>query len=76
MPTDFAVDSEELFKNLFDAWCINPVSTLVLCLLSGKYELAYNLIFRLMDELDTSHLIQLGTLVQLIESPGFVHLRI
>ena len=75
-PTDFAKSKEELFVNLYNSWCINPISTLTLCLLSQKYELAYNLINRLTEELDSKKLIQLGTLVQLIESPSFVQLRI
>ena len=73
---DFASSSEELFVELYNSWCINPISTLTLCLLSQKYELAYNLINSLTEELDSKKLIQLGTLVQLIESPSFVQLRI
>jgi len=38
--------------------------------------LAYNLVLRLTDELDAKKLIELGTLVQLIESPGFAPLRV
>ena len=76
VPTDFAKDREELFTHLFNSWCINPISTLTLCLLSQKYELAYNLLNHLSDELDSKKLIQLGTLVQLIESPSFVQLRL
>lgn len=34
LPTDFAKDKEELFQHLYDAWCINPVSCLILCLLA------------------------------------------
>lgn len=52
MPTDFAKDKEDLFLHLFNAWCINPVSTLTICLLSQKYELAYNLIHKFTDELE------------------------
>ena len=76
MPTDFAKDKEDLFLHLFNSWCINPVSTLTICLLSQKYELAYNLIHKFTDELEPRQLIQLGTLIQLIESPHFVKLRI
>jgi vacuole morphology and inheritance protein 14 len=76
VPTDFAKDREDLFTHLFNSWCINPISTLTLCLLSQKYELAYNLLNHLSDELDSKKLIQLGTLVQLIESPSFVQLRL
>jgi hypothetical protein len=32
--TDFATDKEDLFFHLFNSWCINPISTLKLCLLS------------------------------------------
>jgi len=45
--------------------------------LTKNYELAYRLIPRFtMIELDTAKLIGLGTLVQLIESPCFVNLRL
>jgi hypothetical protein len=63
VPTDFAKDKEDLFIKLFNSWSINPISTLTLCLLSQKYELAYNLLFKLTDELDSKRLIQIGTLV-------------
>lgn len=56
-PTDFANDKEDLFVHLYNAWCINPISTLILCLLSQKYELAYNLIYKFTDELDPRKLI-------------------
>jgi|JI9StandDraft_2_1071091.scaffolds.fasta_scaffold35256_5 vacuole morphology and inheritance protein 14 len=44
IPTEFAVNKEELFMKLYRTWCFNPVATLILCLLSRHYELAYNLI--------------------------------
>lgn len=75
-PTDFAKDKEDLFQHLFNSWCINPIASLILCLLSQKYELAFNLLNKFTDELDSKKLIQLGTLVQLIESPTFVNLRL
>ena len=34
VPTDFAKDKEDLFEHLYNSWCINPISTLKLCLLS------------------------------------------
>lgn len=34
VPTDFAKDKEDLFLHLYNSWCINPISTLILCLLS------------------------------------------
>jgi len=33
-PTNYAKDKEELFLHLFNSWCINPIATLTLCLLS------------------------------------------
>jgi len=32
--TDFAKDSLDLFLHLYNSWCINPIHTLTLCLLS------------------------------------------
>jgi len=55
--TDFAKDKEDLFLHLFNSWCINPISSLILCLLSQKYELAYNLLSKMTDELDAKKLI-------------------
>ena len=57
VPTDFAKDKEDLFLQLYNSWCLNPISTLILCLLSQKYELAYNLLGNLTDELDSKKLI-------------------
>ena len=74
---EYAQSKEELFFTLFKTWSTNPISTLTLCLLSRNYELAYRLIPRFTQiEMDTPKLIALGSLVQLIESPGFIHLRI
>lgn len=74
---EYASSKEELFFTLFKTWSTNPISTLTLCLLSRNYELAYRLIPRFTQiEMDTPKLIALGSLVQLIESPGFIHLRI
>ena len=66
-----------MFFGLFKTWCINPVSTLTLCLLSKNYELSYRLMTRFTCiEIDTPKLIALGSLVQLIESPSFLNLRL
>ena len=74
---EYSESKEQLFFTLFKTWSANPISTLTLCLLSRNYELAYRLIPRLtMIEMDTPKLIALGSLVQLIESPGFIQLRI
>lgn len=74
---EYVSTKEELFFKLFKTWSYNPISTLTLCLLSKNYKLAYNLIPRFtMIEMDTPKLIALGSLVQLIESPGFLNMRI
>jgi len=76
-PTKFVSSKEELFETLYKTWCISPVATLTLCLLSRNFELAYNLIPRFtMVDLDLTRLMQLGNLVQLLESPSFTNLRI
>ena len=63
-PTQFVQSKEALFETLYKTWCVSPVATLTLCLISRNYELAYNLIPRFtMVEIDTSRLIQLGNLV-------------
>ena len=70
--TDYAKDKEHLFFSMWPTWCVNPVSTLILCLMSRNYELSYRLIPRFTEiEMDTEKLIALGNLVQLIESPSF-----
>jgi vacuole morphology and inheritance protein 14 len=74
---EYAETKEQLFFALFKTWSYNPVSTLTLCLLTKNYELAYRLMPRFTQiEMDTSKLIALGSLVQLIESPVFVNLRL
>jgi len=44
IPTEFAANQDELFMKLYRTWCFNPVATMILCLLSRKYELAFNLV--------------------------------
>jgi len=74
---EYSNSKEELFFLLFKTWSFNPIATLTLCLLSKNYKLAYNLLPRFtLIEMDTNDLIALGSLVQLIESPGFINLRI
>lgn len=52
LPTQYAESRESLFLHLYNAWCVNPIQTVTLCLLTKKYELAYNLLNHLSDELD------------------------
>lgn len=68
---------KNLFITLYQAWCHNPISTLSLCLLAQAYELAAALVFQIANiEVTVSFLMQLDKLVQLIESPIFIHLRL
>ncbi|KAI5957104.1 hypothetical protein KGF54_000032 [Candida jiufengensis] len=66
-----------LFATLFQSWCFNAPSAIALCLLTSNYELSY-LIIKNLSELEvTSQLLtQLDVLIQLLESPIFVKLRL
>lgn len=70
-------EGRDLFITLFNAWCHNPVATFGLCLLAEAYELASALAFELADvDVTVGFLMQVDKLVQLIESPIFVHVRL
>ncbi|KAG5420320.1 hypothetical protein I9W82_002201 [Candida metapsilosis] len=66
-----------LFATLFKSWSFNPPSAIALCLLTSNYELSYLLIKNLSELEVTSQLLtQLDVLIQLLESPIFVKLRL
>ena len=67
-----------VFISLFKCWCHNPVATISFCLLAQAYEVAFALIKKFEIELDVTvgFLMQVDKLVQLLESPAFVHLRL
>jgi vacuole morphology and inheritance protein 14 len=67
----------ETFIILFRSWCHNPVATFSLCLLAQAYDLSSSLIM-CFAEIDVSvgFLMQIDKLVQLLESPIFIHLRL
>lgn len=71
-------EDKEFFRTLFETWCFNPLSTLNLWFLAKKYKLAYKLLLWIGDRMnfDKDKLIQLWNIVQLIESPAFLELRI
>ena len=71
-------EKEDLFRTLFESWWYNPLSTLNLCFLAKKYKLAYNLLLSIGSRMpfDKEKLVQLWNIVQLIESPTFLELRI
>ncbi|KAL9652454.1 hypothetical protein ABK040_000027 [Willaertia magna] len=71
-----SLESQQLFYDLFKSWCHNPVSTLTLCLLSNQYKLASALVSSFEAEVTVDFLTQIDNLIQLIESPIFVDLRL
>ena len=69
--------SKNVFPTLFHCWCHNPVSTFSLCLLAKEYDIAYALIRKFSElEVTVGFLMQVDKLVQLLESPVFINLRI
>ena len=74
-PTDSA--STNTFITLFKSWCHNPVATFSLCLLAQAYELSSSLIMKFANiDVTVGFLMQIDKLVQLLESPIFIHLRL
>lgn len=72
-----AADGVRVFTALFRCWCHNPISTFSLCLLAHAYDLAFELVKRFSEiEVTVGLLMQVDKLVQLLESPIFVHLRL
>jgi len=70
-------DDRDVFTALFNCWCHNPVATLSLCLLAQAYDLASVLVQRFAEvEITVGFLMQIDKLVQLLESPIFVQLRL
>ena len=70
-------DGTKVFASLFHCWCHNPVSTFSLCLLAQAHDLSFALIKRFSDlEVTVGLLMQIDKLVQLLESPIFIHLRL
>lgn len=71
------IPDREMFTTLFRCWVHNPVSTFSLCLLSQAYDLSCNLIHKFADvNISVGFLLQIDKLVQLLESPIFIHLRL
>merc|ERR1712126_541320 len=69
-------ESCQLFCCLYQTWCHSQVSTLSLCLLSGCYSHAGDIVRLIGDqEVTVDMLTQLDRLVQLMESPIFTFLR-
>ncbi|KAL7550836.1 hypothetical protein ACHAWF_017820 [Thalassiosira exigua] len=70
-------NSVQVFESLFRCWCHSPVATFSLCLLARAYAVAFALVQKFSElEVTVGFLMQLDKLVQLLESPVFVHLRL
>lgn len=70
-------DGAQVFASLFHCWCHNPVSTFSLCLLAQAHDLSFALIKRFSElEVTVGLLMQIDKLVQLLESPIFIHVRL
>lgn len=68
---------KQMFVAIFGCWVHNPVATLSLCLLSQAYSLSSCLIQKFADvNVSVGFLMQVDKLVQLLESPIFIHLRL
>jgi len=66
----------ELFKCLYMTWCHSQIASVALCLLTGCYKHAADLVVIISEqEVTLEMLAELDRLVQLIESPIFTYLR-
>ncbi|PVH14623.1 uncharacterized protein CXQ87_002770 [Candidozyma duobushaemuli] len=65
------------FSTLFQSWCHSPASALSICLLTSNHELAF-LIIKCLGESEVTFqlLTQLDILIQLLETPIFLKLRL
>jgi vacuole morphology and inheritance protein 14 len=67
----------ETFRSLFLCWTHNAVSTFSLCLLAQAYNISSSLIQKFADaDVTVGFLMQIDKLVQLLESPIFIQLRL
>ncbi|CAN0447798.1 unnamed protein product, partial [Hapterophycus canaliculatus] len=75
--SDASPEDRELFGALFACWCHNPVATFSLCLLAQAYEVSAELVKEVAEvEITVGFLMQVDKLVQLLESPIFLRLRL
>jgi vacuole morphology and inheritance protein 14 len=70
-------EDRQVFFALFACWSHNPVATFSLCLLAQAYDLSSKLILKFAEvDVTVGFLMQIDKLVQLLESPIFVRLRL
>ena len=67
----------QVFLSLLKCWNHNPVATFSLCLLAQAYDLSAALILKFAEiEITVGFLMQIDKLVQLLESPIFIQMRL
>lgn len=67
----------QIFTALFVCWAHNPVATFSLCLLAQCYDLSSRLILKFAEvDVTVGFLMQIDKLIQLLESPIFIQLRL
>jgi vacuole morphology and inheritance protein 14 len=72
-----SAEGKALFKQIYSTWCYSSVSLLCLCLFASAYDLAALLVVNLSEaEITVGTLMQIDKLVQLLESPIFINLRL
>ena len=70
-------ESKKFFEKIYMLWSFNPISTLILCIISEKFDLSFYLTLKLSEmKLTQEDYIQLSQMVQLIESSLFNQIRI
>ncbi|POM67053.1 VAC14 family protein [Phytophthora palmivora] len=70
-------DDVQVFTALFRSWCHNPIAAFSLCLLAQSYSVSAALISKFADiDASVGFLMQIDKLVQLLESPIFIHMRL
>ncbi|EGV66344.1 ARM repeat-containing protein [Yamadazyma tenuis ATCC 10573] len=73
----YKLEDWTLFSTLFQSWSHNSASALSICLLTANYDLAFLIIKSIAESEVTYQLLtQLDILVQLLESPIFLKLRL
>ncbi|XP_049850495.1 protein VAC14 homolog [Schistocerca gregaria] len=70
-------EGECLFSCLYKSWSHNPICLFSLCLLAQVYKHAFDLILNFSSlEITVDFLVEIDKLIQLLESPVFMYLRL
>lgn len=68
-------EDKKFFEKLFEIWCINPISCLILCLIVEDFELSHQLMLKFGDlklKLIKSNYLEYAQLLQILESNAFL----